>query len=442
LSDLFGYRGASLLLLQKAGASIGDVIDLKTIDSSIKGSLIPRYEHSDDKHIVVKLDNGYNIGVKLESIQEIKIVSKCGSPTFKQPPLPKVDESLPVVAIVGTGGTIASRIDYRTGGVHPQFSAQDLYAVVPEIAKYAQIRTVPLFNVYSEHVNSSHWTKISEKIIEILPSGVDGVVVAHGTDTMAYTSAALSFALSGVGVPIVMVGSQRSTDRPSSDAALNLVGAVAAAAQLLYSGVFVAMHSSINDDEVAIHSGCRVRKNHTSRRDAFESIDVAPSAYVKEGKVKVMNKHLPVKDKQRRFESKCGFERNVALIKFHPNLKSSLIDYLVNSGYRGIIFEGTGLGHISDDCYSSIAKAVERGIVVGVSSQCIWGRVSLTVYDSGRDLLKCGVLPLGNMLSETALVKLMWVLGNTSSTDDAKRLMLENISGEYTLRSPLDRRPA
>ena len=424
------------------GASIGDIIDLKTTDSSIKGSLIPRYEHSDDKHIVVKLDNGYNIGVKLDSIREIKLVSKCGPPAFKQPPLPQVDDSLPVVAIIGTGGTIASRIDYRTGGVHPQFSAQDLYAVVPEIAKYAQIRAVPLFNVYSEHVNAGHWTKISEKIIEILPSGVDGVVVAHGTDTMAYTSAALSFALSGVGVPVVMVGSQRSTDRPSSDAALNLVGAVVAAAQLSYSGVFVAMHSSVNDDVVAIHSGCRVRKNHTSRRDAFESIDVTPSAYVKEGKVKVMNKRLPVRDKQRRFESKCNFERNVALIKFHPNLRSSLIDYLANSGYRGIIFEGTGLGHISEDCYSSIAKAVERGIVVGVSSQCIWGRVSLTVYDSGRDLLKCGVLPLGNMLSETALVKLMWVLGNTSSVDDAKRLMLENIAGEYTLRSPLDRRPS
>ena len=424
------------------GASIGDIIDLKTADSSIKGSLIPRYEHSDDKHIVIKLDNGYNIGVKLDSIREVKLVSKCGPPAFKQPPLPKVDDSLPIVAIVGTGGTIASRIDYRTGGVHPQFLAQDLYAVVPEIAKYAQIRTVPLFNVYSEHVNADHWTKISEKIIEILPSGVDGVVVAHGTDTMAYTSAALSFALSGVGVPIVMVGSQRSTDRPSSDAALNLVGAVVAAAQLSYSGVFVAMHSSVNDDVVAIHSGCRVRKNHTSRRDAFESIDVTPSAYVKEGKVRVMNKRLPVRDKQRRFESKCNFERNVALIKFHPNLRSSLIDYLANSGYRGIIFEGTGLGHISDDCYSSIAKAVERRIVVGVSSQCIWGRVSLTVYDSGRDLLKCGVLPLGNMLSETALVKLMWVLGNTSSVDDAKRLMLENIAGEYTLRSPLDRRPS
>ncbi|HEY4699688.1 MAG TPA: asparaginase domain-containing protein, partial [Nitrososphaerales archaeon] len=226
MSYLFGYRGASLLLLQKVGASIGDIIDLKTTDSSIKGSLIPRYEHSDDKHIVVKLDNGYNIGVKLDSIREIKLVSKCGPPAFKQPPLPQVDDSLPVVAIIGTGGTIASRIDYRTGGVHPQFSAQDLYAVVPEIAKYAQIRAVPLFNVYSEHVNAGHWTKISEKIIEILPSGVDGVVVAHGTDTMAYTSAALSFALSGVGVPVVMVGSQRSTDRPSSDAALNLVGAV------------------------------------------------------------------------------------------------------------------------------------------------------------------------------------------------------------------------
>ncbi|MFQ6135476.1 MAG: Glu-tRNA(Gln) amidotransferase subunit GatD, partial [Nitrososphaerales archaeon] len=360
---------------------------------------------------------------------------------FQPPQPPKIDPDLPKVVIIGTGGTIASRVDYRTGGVHPQFSAEELYAVVPEIAKYAQIHTELLFNVYSEHINADHWAKIAEKTTEEIAAGFDGIVIAHGTDTMGYTAAALSFALAGTPIPIILAGSQRSTDRPSSDAALNLIGAVTAAARAPFSGVYISMHRGINDDVVALHLGSRVRKNHTSRRDAFESIDTSPAAYVKGGEVEVVHRDLPVKDKSRRFEARCRFEKAVALIKFHPSFNPELIDHLAGSGYRGIVFEGTGLGHVSEDCYNSIARAVKQGIIVGMTSQCIWGRVSLTVYDTGRDLLKRGVIPLEDMLPETALVKMMWALGNTRSTDEAKRLMLENIAGEYIARSPLERRP-
>lgn len=257
---------------------------------------------------------------------------------------------------------------------------------------------------------------------------------------MGYTSAALSFALAGAPVPIILVGSQRSTDRPSSDAALNLIGAVATASTSTFSGVYVAMHGSINDIDIAIHSGTKVRKNHSSRRDAFESIDTTPIAIFKDGKVNVLNKNLPHKDKTRRFEVKSKFEKKVALIKFHPSFNPGIIDHLTKSGYRGIVFEGTGLGHVSEDCYDSIATAISKGLLVGMTSQSIWGRVSLTVYDSGRDLLKRGVIPLGDMLSETALAKMMWVLGNSSSNDEAKQLLLENIAGEYQERSPFNRR--
>ncbi len=402
---------------------------------------MPRYEYANDKNIVIKLKNGYNIGVNFGEILSIERITESTPPSFQPPPTPKIKGDLPKVVIIGTGGTIASRVDYRTGGVHPQFSAAELYAVVPEIAEYAQIHTEPLLNIYSEHINVNHWIKISEKVVLEIESGFDGVVIAHGTDTMGYTAAALSFALANAPIPIILVGSQRSTDRPSSDAPLNLIAAVATAAMAPFSGVYLSMHASINDDAVAIHNGCRVRKNHTSRRDAFESIDIPPAAYFKNHRIEVIHKGLPLKDKSRNFEARCRFEKNVALIKYHPGFNFSLIDYLVDTGYRGIIFEGTGMGHISENCYDSITLAVDKGVLVGMTSQCIWGRVNLNVYDTGRDLLKRGVTPLGDMLPETALVKMMWVLGNIKSNEEAKHLMLQNIAGEYLSRSPVERRP-
>ena len=440
MADIQGYKGLPHDLLNNAKVSIGDLIDVKTNNRSIQGSLMPRYEYADDKHIVIKMSNGYNIGLRAEEIISIKRITRSNAPSFQPHKAPKLDPKLPKVAIIGTGGTIASRVDYRTGGVHPQFSADELYAIVPEIGKYAQIHTKPLLNVYSEHINADHWNLIAEKTRDEIVAGFDGIIVAHGTDTMGYTSAALSFALSSSPIPIILVGSQRSTDRPSSDAALNLIGAVATITKIPFSGVYVAMHGSKNDITVAIHRGTRVRKNHTSRRDAFESIDVSPIAFFKDKKVEVLTEDLPLKDSLRQFKARCKFEKAVGLIKFHPSFNYRLIDHLVDSGYRGIIFEGTGLGHLGEDCYQSIDDAVKRGLLVGMTSQCIWGRVNLSVYDSGRDLLKRGVIPLSDMLPETALVKMMWALGNTQSHKEAELLMLENIAGEYLERSPFERR--
>ncbi|MBI2936975.1 MAG: Glu-tRNA(Gln) amidotransferase subunit GatD [Thaumarchaeota archaeon] len=442
MAGLQGYRGNTLELLKKSGVSIGDLVEVKTTRMTVQGSLMPRYEHADEQHIVLKLKNGYNIGLQVNDILEIRWIAKSTSPAFKSPEAPKLDPQLPKVAILGTGGTIASRVDYRTGGVHPQFSAEELYLVVPEIAKYAQIHTELLFNVYSEHINADHWEKIAEKTAEMIRDSYDGIVIAHGTDTMGYSAAALSFALADTPIPIVLVGSQRSTDRPSSDAALNLIGAVTTAAKAPFSGVYVSMHHTIDDEAVALHIGARIRKNHTSRRDAFESIDTSPAAYVRNGELEVIHKDLPTKDKpQQSFKARYRFEKKVALVKFYPSFDPKIIDYLVDSGYRGIILEGTGLGHVSEQCYDSIAWATERGILVGMTSQCIWGRVRLTVYDTGRDLLRRGVIPLDDMFPETALVKMMWALGNTKTAEEAKTLMLQNIAGEFIARSPIERRP-
>tara|TARA_B100001971_G_scaffold24641_1_gene19165 strand:- start:130 stop:1470 length:1341 start_codon:yes stop_codon:yes gene_type:complete len=440
LTDIQGYKGVSYNLLSKSKVSIGDFIDVKTNNGSIQGSLMPRYEYADDQHIVIKMSNGYNVGLSTKKIISIKLITKRSAPSFQPPKTPKLDPKLPKVAIIGTGGTIASRVDYRTGGVHPQFSTNELYAIVPEIGKYAQIHTKPLLNIYSEHINADHWNIIAEKTVNEITEGFDGIIIAHGTDTMGYTSAALSFALSNSPVPIILVGSQRSTDRPSSDAALNLIGAVASVTKIPFSGVYVAMHGSVNDSTVAIHRGTRVRKNHTSRRDAFQSIDISPVAFFKDEKVEVLTEDLPLKNSSLQFKARCQFEKDVALIKFHPSFNYKLIDHLVDSGYRGIVFEGTGLGHLGEDCYQSINDAVKKGLLVGMTSQCIWGRVNLTVYDSGRDLLKIGVIPLGDMLPETALVKMMWALGNTQSGKEAEILMHENIAGEYLERSTFERR--
>ena len=439
MSGLAGYRGEALALLEKAGLSLGDLIRVETPEASFEGYLMPRYELADSLHIVIKLKNGYNIGISVEKIRSIAKITEGEKPKYTPPPTPKLNTNLPKVLILGTGGTIASRIDYRTGAVHPALTAEDLYASVPEISEVAQVDAEILFSIFSENMRVEHWCKIAEHIYSSLQKGYRGVVVTHGTDTMGYTAAALSFALRGVPVPVVLVGAQRSSDRPSSDAATNLLAATLVASQAHFSGVYVAMHAGLSDDVIAIHRGASVRKNHTSRRDAFQSINRRPAAYVKDGVIQQIDPNLPPRRASSDdFKPAAKFEERVALIKFYPSFDPTIIDYLVDKGFRGLVLEGTGLGHVGRYCHESIKKAVDRGILVGMSSQCIWGRVRMTVYDTGRDLLNIGVLPLDTLFPEVALVKMMWVLGNTNTLEEAKKLMLTDLVGEFAQRLHVD----
>jgi glutamyl-tRNA(Gln) amidotransferase subunit D len=348
---------------------------------------------------------------------------------------------LPKVALISTGGTIASIIDYRTGGVHAALSANDLYVSVPELADYASIDPEVLMSEYSENLRPEHWTSIAERIVEkIKTKKYRGIVVSHGTDTMHYTAAALSFALQKLPVPVVLVGAQRSSDRPSSDAALNLLGATIFATKSEYAGVFVAMHGGTSDDIIACHRGLRVRKNHTSRRDAFESIDMTPAAFVRNNEIEMQHKDQNKLDKVfsgRAFEVKTRFEKRVILLKYYPGFEPTLIEHAINVGYRGIIIEGTGLGHVGKQCFPALKKAVDAGIMVCMTSQCIWGHVRMTVYDTGRDLLDIGVIPLSDMISETATVKAMWALANSKDVEDAKKIMQENLAGEISNIIPI-----
>ncbi|MEM2740004.1 MAG: Glu-tRNA(Gln) amidotransferase subunit GatD [Candidatus Bathyarchaeia archaeon] len=414
---------------------IGDEIRVVSDGTVYEGVLAPRVEYGGEDYIVVKLRSGYNIGIRVSDgrIQVEKLLAR-REVRYKPPVIPESEATLPSVAILGTGGTIASRVDYRTGAVTPIFSADDLYGFTPELAGIARIDVETVFNIFSEDMTPRHWSIIASRIGEYVGKGVDGVVVTHGTDTMGYTAAALSFALRNLPIPVVLVGAQRSPDRPSSDAALNLIGAVTAAARAPFAEVAVAMHRGLSDDEVVFHRGTRVRKCHTSRRDAFKSINSDPIAVYRDHEIEMLTE-----DYRRRgeggFKVEAEFEERVALIKFYPGFDSKIIDQYVDNGYRGIVIEGTGLGHVSSRCIPSLKRAVDSGVFVGMTSQCLWGRINMNVYRTGRELQAAGVLPLEDMLPETALVKLMWVLARVDDMDEARRLMLTNIAGEIFSRT-------
>ena len=430
-----GYKGSALQALKKADCDVGDIIRVISKGKTYEGILIPRSELGEGTVIIIKMKSGYNIGIRITTEVKIEKIGKGTKPAFASPPLPKQNPALPHVVIMSTGGTIASRVDYRTGAVRSALSASDLYGVVPELSDVAQVDTEIVFSLYSENITQKRWKELAETVAKRIEEGVDGVLVAHGTDTMAYTSAALSFALQNLPVPVIVVGAQRSSDRPSSDAATNLIGAVKAAGEGPFAEVGLAMHETVSDIAIAIHRGTKVRKCHTSRRDTFKSINGFPIAKVKNQQVIMLTNQYQHRDTSKKLVLKPNFSEKAALIKFYPGLDPAIIDWYVDKGATGILLEGSGLGHVSKYCFDSIKNAVAKGVVVALASQCIWGRVNMNVYDTGRDLLSFGVIPLDDMFPETALVKLMWVLGQTDNTQEAVKLLKTNIAGEFSPRT-------
>lgn len=428
MSEYTGYEGRSLEFLKSNNVSVGDSVKI-TADLTFLGIIMPRYEHSDDKHVVLKLNNGYNIGLELDKITKIEKIS---SSEKTVEPQPKIEEnpSLPKILLLSTGGTIASKVDYRTGAVTPILSAEELNSSVPELSKLANIDTEVLFSEYSENIMPDHWLQIANKLVEFSKSNYSGIIIAHGTDTMHYTSSFLSFALAGFPIPIVLVGSQRSSDRASSDAALNLIGATRFLVECKSNGVYVVMHHDESDETISCHLGTRVRKNHTSKRSAFETIGNSPAFVITGDKIQKNVEGNYFKESE--FTPKVSLDTKVALVKYYPGYNAELLDKIIDMDYRAIIFEGTGLGHIGKVLYESVKKAHEKGVFLGMTSQCIDGRVGMTVYESGRDLLNLGIVPLENMIPEVALVKAMWVLGNSNDKEEIKNLMLENIASEIS----------
>ena len=433
------YRGRAQRILKAASVKVGDCIKVEDAGRSYEGVLMPRTELGDPNHLVLKLSSGYNLGVKIGTGTRIKLLDRGKPPKLSVPKLKlKPDPSKPNVTIIGTGGTIASRVDYRTGAVFPAFTPEEIYSAVPELAELANVKVVEACNVFSEHMTPELWVKIGRTIAEEINGGATGVVVAHGTDTMGYTAAALSFMLEGLHRPVVLVGSQRSSDRPSSDAALNLISAVTVAGKSDIAEVCVVMHGSTEDDFCLIHRGTKVRKCHTSRRDTFMSINDIPIGTISKRELKLFRDDYNHASPNGKVEVDGKFEPKVALLKVTPGMPSSVIEGMLRAGDKGIVLEGTGLGHVPESLFNGIKRAVAKGVPVVMTSQCLWGRVDMKVYSTGRDLLQLGVIPGEDMLPETAYVKLMFTLGHVKKMEEVSKIMQSNIAGEITPRTRPD----
>lgn len=433
------YVGRALELLKKANAEVGDKVRVVRDDGLVlEGILMPRPRGGET--IVIKLRNGYNVGIRVDRIVKIELLEKAKKVERKVPPPPPRRPEYPLVKIIGTGGTIASRVDYETGAVKPAMSAGELVEEIPELLDYADIEAEQLLDILSENMMPSYWEKIAIAVHkELLRDEVSGVVVAHGTDTMAYTASAIAFAIQDMNKPVVFTGAQRSSDRPSSDAAFNLIASVITATKAPFAESVVVMHGETGDTFAAVHRGTRVRKFHSTRRDAFQTICGEPLAFVWPwvGEMKVKAKeYFPKGDWEPKLKAK--FEPKVLQLRAYPGMEPELLLLAKEKGYKGVIIEGTGMGHVPERVIPAIKELTDSGIFVGITTQCIHGTVNLNVYATGRKMLDAGAVPLGDMLTETATVKLMWALGNYKDLDKVKEVMLKPLAYEFSNRRLLN----
>jgi glutamyl-tRNA(Gln) amidotransferase subunit D len=435
--DFFqGYKGAALEILKKYQVRVWGQAVIDTKRGSFTGTVLPRAENDDDKHIVLKIPTGYNVGIDIATVTGMK-------ETGYKKAVYKIPEKefpftagLPAVKLIGTGGTIASRLDYRTGAVIPAFSPGELYGAVPELAEICNLTTEKIFAVFSENMGPEQYKKLAVVIGQEIEKGIKGIVVGHGTDTLHHTAAALTFMVQNSPVPIVLVGSQRSSDRPSSDAAINLMHACTAAGHGDIAEVMVCMFGPTSDEYGLLHRGTRVRKMHSSYRSTFRTLGDIPLATVTRAGVKPMKPEY----NHRRNDTKVNilpyFEEKVAIVYYYPNMMPDVIDALVDNGYKGIVIAGTGLGHVNKPIYPAIERAAKKGVHMYMTVQTLWGYVHMFVYDTGRDLMAKGIIPAENMLPETAYIKLGWALGQTDDPAEVRRLMLTPINDEITKREP------
>jgi len=434
--DFKGYRDPAKKVLQHNQVRVWSEVEMATSRGDFEGIILPRSETADDKHIVLKLANGYNIGITVDTVESIKeLRHKEAHYKIPEKEFP-YDEGKPSVKLLGTGGTIASRLDYRTGAVIPAFSPGELYGSVPELADYCNLKTEKLYGVFSENMGPEQWIRTAESIGEEIENGVDGIMIGHGTDVMHHTAAILSFMVQDSPVPIVMVGSQRSSDRPSSDAALNLIHAVKTAAESDIAEVLVSMFGPTSDQYGILHRGTRVRKMHSSYRSTFRTIGDIPLAMVDREKITPLRSDYKKRRRDRNVKINTAFEEKVSIVYYYPNMQPDIVDSLVQNGYRGIVIAGTGLGHVNKPLYAALERAQKEGVAVYMTVQTLWGYVQMYVYETGRELMQLGVIPAANMLPEVAYVKLCWALGQTDDLNKVKDIMLTPIAGEITEREP------
>jgi len=437
MSDNYrGYRDEALATLKAYDAQVWSDVEIRTAKGIFTGIVLPRSETADPHHIVLKLRSGYNVGIEASGVQSINVQGRKEA-HYKIPEKDfPYDPRKPRVKLLGTGGTIASRLDYRTGAVIPAFSPGELYGSVPELADICNLETEKLYGVFSENMGPEQWIGTAQAIGREIEKGVQGIVIGHGTDTMHHTAAILSFMVQESPVPIVMVGSQRSSDRPSSDAALNLMHSVKTAAESDIAEVMVCMFGPTSDVYGLLHRGTRVRKMHSSYRSTFRTIGDIPLAMVSRDTITPLRQDYRKRRNDRKATVNTAFEEKVSIVYYYPNMKPDIIESLIDNDYRGIVIAGTGLGHVNKPLYPSLLRAKQKGIAVYMTVQTLWGYVQMYVYDTGRDMMELGVIPGANMLPEVAYVKLGWALGQTRDPEKVRKIMMTPVAGEITDREP------
>jgi glutamyl-tRNA(Gln) amidotransferase subunit D len=436
--ELENYSPQIRSALGKAKVGIGDMVRVVRPSSTHQGIILPRPQIGGDPDaLLIKLENGYNVGIRFDS--SVKIEKLSGGGRLEAFPSHELEgrQDLPEISIVATGGTISSRLDYETGGVKWRMESGQIFYMAPEIQDIASVRNVATpFLVGSENMSATHWRTMAREVAGELNGGSDGVIVTHGTDIMHYSSAALSFMLRGLEKPVVFTGSQRSTDRGSTDASMNLLCSAVVAGSSDVGEVTLVMHGSMDDTYCLIHRGTRVRKMHTSRRDAFRSINELPMGKVwADGRLETRGDHVKRGDGEVDLDD--VFEEKIALLKFYPGMEPEVIDFLVDRGYRGIMMEVTALGHIATDeskrnLLPSVERAIQEGLLIAAAPQTLYGRTDPLVYSEGRKVWNLGVVFCGDMLPETAYVKLGWVLGHGVDQREAGAMMLKNYAGEIS----------
>ena len=428
-------------------AQPGDKVKITTKKETYEGILLPRPETLPQDTITLKLSNGYNIGVKKKNIKTTTVIEKQKTKKETKAKSPAKNAKLKTIAILHTGGTIASKVDYKTGAVIAKFTPEDMLKQMPELKSIVNVKSEMVSNLQSESMRFGHYNLIAKAIQKEIKGKVDGIILTQGTDTLHYTSAALSFMLENLDIPLLIVGAQRSSDRGSGDAFMNIICAAKFIAQTNFSGVAVCMHGTSNDDACTIVPGTKARKMHTSRRDAFRAINTVPYAEVayKENSIK-QYKPFPKKPTGKLTIKLFKENLKVGLLKTHTCTFPE--DYAHYKNHDGLIIEGTGLGHaqskgfdkisaVNEDNKKALAK-VAKSIPTIMASQCINGRVNMNVYSPQRELLEIGVVGGEDMTAETAFIKLAWLLSNYKNKDEIKKLMQTNLRGEITDRTVIE----
>jgi glutamyl-tRNA(Gln) amidotransferase subunit D len=419
----------------------GDKVKVITKEENIEGILMPN-EETDS--VVIKLKNGYNIGIEKNKIKKIERVGEGKELSISHSKKIKKNPKLPNITILHTGGTIASKVDYKTGAVYSSFQPEDLVGMFPELNNIANIDSKLISNMWSDDLRFKHFEVIGKEIYKEAKKGIDGIIVGIGTDNLAVASAALAFIIEKTPIPVILVGAQRSSDRGSSDAAMNLICAAEFIAKTDFAGVAICMHEKMDDKISAIMPPCKTRKLHSSRRDAFKVVNDAVIARVDYDtkKIEFVKNDYIQKEKQNLI-IKPNMEEKVGLLKIHVNMFPEQFEFF--EGYKGLIIEGTGLGHtpgqvpneicnIHKKIYPAIKKVIDSGCIIVMTTQCLFGRVQMHVYSKGTDLVNLGVIPGEDMLPNTALVKLSWLLANYDDKEKIKKLIQKNLRGEINPR--------